>query len=68
MQTEENGLTCLKCNTFLPAPKVGLEIAQCKCSNRAWIQKRPTGDYWAYGSVNPLLNQRIYAKKEKEAK
>lgn len=64
MQTE-NGLKCLQCNTFLPAPKVDREIRQCKCKNAAWIQKRPDGNYWAYGSVNPMLNERIYEQKEK---
>jgi hypothetical protein len=53
-----NTLTCLVCNAVLEAPKKDREIVQCKCKNKAWIQKRPDGDYWAYGSLNPILNER----------
>lgn len=60
-----NGLKCLKCGTFLDAPYEDRDYRQCKCSNRAWIQKRPDGNFWAYGSVNPILNERINEKATK---
>lgn len=61
----KNALKCLKCNAVLEASNVDREIVQCKCSNKAWIQKRPDGNFWAYGSLNPILNERIYEKTPK---
>lgn len=55
---KENTVTCLKCNQVLEAPKKDRDINQCKCKNRTWIQKRPDGEFWAYGSVDPLQHTR----------
>ncbi len=55
---KQNTLTCLCCGTVLQAPKADREMAVCKCKNRAWIQKRPESNHWAYGSVDFLKHQR----------
>lgn len=65
MKTKQNGLKCLKCGTVLEAPMEDRDFRQCKCSNRAWIQKRPDGKFWAYGSINPMLHERIHVREEK---
>ncbi len=67
MESEQtiNGLRCHKCNTVLVAPTKDREIAQCKCKNRAWIQKRPDGQFWAYGSVDPMAYTRLKPSHEK---
>lgn len=58
----DNYLQCTKCNAILEAPTKDRETVQCKCKNRAWIQKRPSEfgrNLWAYGSVCPLSHIRI---------
>lgn len=67
-QYKNNELKCLKCNDVLQAPDNDREIVTCRCRNRAWIQKRPDGPYWAYGSVDPMLHQRIKIPHEKDQK
>lgn len=59
---EENSLKCLKCGAILQAPKEDRQFNSCKCSNRAWIQKRPNANLWAYGAINFLEIQRNHPR------
>ncbi len=68
---DENYLQCTKCNETLQAPSEDREINQCKCKNRAWIQKRPAEfgkNLWAYGSVCPLSHIRIRSNSDDETR
>lgn len=60
---EENTLKCIKCGAVLSAPKVDRQINTCECNNRAWIQKRPDVNLWAYGAINLLEIERNHPNK-----
>lgn len=63
---KKNQLKCLKCNEVLDAPMDDRKMATCRCRNRAWIQKRPDGMFWAYGSLDPMAHERIKIHHEKD--
>ena len=63
-EQKQNALKCTKCGTVLTAPTKDREIIQCECSNGAWIQKRPDGQFWAYGSLDPMAHERIKLSNE----
>lgn len=63
---KSNHLKCLKCGDIMEAPLVDRKMLSCKCKNRAWIQKRPDGMFWAYGSVDPMMHERVKILYEKE--
>lgn len=61
-----NELKCLSCGNVVQAPTEDRKIATCGCRNRAWIQKRPDGPFWAYGSLDPMKHERIKIPHEKD--